>query len=319
MFKITPKLLVVIPAYNEEEKIGDVLKNIPRKIKGIKRVEVLVINDGSVDKTNQIAKKSGANVINHPRNLGLGAAFDTGQAYAIDKNFDFMVIIDGDGQFNPKDILKIIRPILDNEAECVTASRFIDKKFYPKMSKVKFFGNKIMAKLISNLSGGKIYDATCGFRAYSREALLLLNFQGQFNCSQETLLNLSFKKARILEIPIEVKYYSNRSSRVASNLFRYALNTTKIILKTYRDYRPFVFFGQIALTFFIVGGFFFLILLITFLKEGTFSPNKWSGFVSGALFFVGIIFFAIALLADMNTRIRLNQEKILYYLKKRKK
>lgn len=316
--KMFKKLLVVVPAYNEEEKISDVLSGIPRKIKGLKKIEILVVDDGSTDKTVKIARKLKVSVISHPYNLGLGSVFDTSQTYVIDFNFDLMVMIDGDGQFNSLDIQKLIFPIIEGKADFVTASRFIDKNFYPQMPKIKFLGNKLMSRLISSLAGKRFFDVSCGFRAYSREALLSLNLHGQFTYTQESFFNLAFKKMRIVEVPVKVKYYQNRQSRVASNIPKYMINTLKIILKTYRDYRPFAFFSRIAMFFLFLGIVFSTILLYTFISRGTFSPNIWSGFVGAAFFFMALALLIVGLLADMNTRIRLNQEKILYFLKKQK-
>ena len=126
------KLLVAIPAYNEEEKIGEVIQNIPGKLSGVSEVHVLVIDDGSADNTAKIAGDLGAKVIKNYFNMGYGVAFGKGLQYALDNNFDLMVSIDGDAQFNPKDIPKLIKPIIENDADLVTASRFINKNYYPK-------------------------------------------------------------------------------------------------------------------------------------------------------------------------------------------
>jgi hypothetical protein len=180
----------------------------------------------------------------------------------------------------------------------------------------KLWGNRLMSLLISRLVGKKYLDVSCGFRAYSKRALLLLNLQGRFTYTQETFIDLSFKGLNIKEIPIKVKYFPSRKSKVASNLFVYGINTLKIILGTYRDYRPMAFFSVIALIFLIIGMGFEIVLLWTYFSTGTFSPNIWSGFVGAAFFFLSVIFFIVGLSADILNRIRLNQENILYLLKK---
>ncbi len=310
------KLLVAIPAYNEEEKIGEVILNIPKKIKGISKIHVLVIDDGSTDKTAKIAAGSGAEVIKNHYNMGYGVAFGRALQYAVENNFDLMVSIDGDSQFNPEDIPLLIYPIIKNEADMVTASRFIDKKYYPVMPLSKFWGNKMMSILISKLIGKKFYDVSCGFRAYSQKTLLSLNLHGKFTFSQETFIDLSFKGIKIMEVPVKVKYFPSRVSKISSNLFTYGINSLKIILETYRDHRPFTFFSYIALFFFIVSIFFGSILLYTYISIGSFHPNVWSGFVGGTFLFISVTFFIIGISADIIKRIRVNQEEILYLLKK---
>lgn len=310
------KLLVIIPAFNEEEKIREVIQKIPGNLKGISKIDVLVIDDGSTDNTSKIAKDLGVKVIKNYFNMGVGAAFARGLQYALDNNFNLMVNIDGDAQFNPKDISKLIKPIVGNSADFVTASRFINKDYFPKMPLSKFWGNKLMSILISKLIGKKFYDVSCGFRAYSQRALLSLNLQGRFTYTQETFIDLSFKRLKIIEVPVKVKYFSSRNSKIASNLFIYAIKTLKIILGTYRDYRPLSFFSGVAIFFFLISVFFGSILLWTFFTRGTFSPNIWSGFVGGTFLFIAIIFLVVGLSTDIINRIRINQENILYYLKR---
>jgi len=313
---MTTKLLVAIPAYNEEEKIGEVIQNIPKEITGVSKIHVVVVDDGSTDNTSKIAKNLGAAVIKNYYNMGVGVVFSRGLQYAVDNNFDLMVNIDGDAQFNPKDIPKLIKPIVENSADFVTASRFVNKDYFPKMPLPKFWGNKLMSILISRLVGKKFYDVSCGFRAYSKRALLSLNLHGSFTYTQETFIDLSFKRLKIVEVPVKVKYFSSRTSKISSNLFIYGINTLKIILKTYRDYKPFSFFSFIALFFFILSVFFGSILLWTYFSRGSFSPNIWSGFVGGTFLFISVTFFVMGLSTDVLNRIRINQEKILYLLKR---
>jgi len=310
------KLLVAIPAYNEEQKIGEVIKNIPAKIKGILKIHVLVVDDGSTDKTVKIAQDLGAEVIKNHYNMGYGVALGIALQYAVEHNFDLMVSIDGDAQFNPRDIPVLINPIIKNEADMVTASRFIDKNYYPVMPLFKFWGNKMTSILISRLIGKKFYDVNCGFRAYSKKTLLRLNPHGKFTFSQEIFIDLSFKGIKIIEVPVRVKYFPSRISKISSNLFKYGANSLKIIFETYRDHRPFTFFSYIALFFFIVSVFFGSILLYTYITIGSFHPNVWSGFVGGTFFFISVTFFILGISADIIKRIRANQEEILYLLKK---
>lgn len=292
--------LVIIPAYNEEKTISKVISQIPKGFK------IVVIDDGSTDNTAKVKAK----VISHKKNRGVGVAFQTGVKYALKSKADIMVTIDADGQFNPKDIPKLIKPILEDEADFVTASR------YGNIPKLKLWGNKQMARIISWLIKEKFSDVSCGFRAYNREALLNLNLFGEFTYTQETFLDLSFKRLRIKEVPIKVKYFKDRKSRVYKNSFNYAINALKIILRTVRDYRPLKFFGSIGLSIFTAGFILDVWMLIYYLSAGGFTPYKVIGLTGITLNIIGFLIIILALLSDMLYRIRINLERIIYYNKK---
>lgn len=304
-------ICVVIPSYNEEIQIGSVIDRLPSFVDLI-----VVVDDGSIDDTAKIAREKGAYVVSHKKNMGVGAAFQTGLKTAIKANVDVMVNIDADGQFNPLDIEKLITPIVENMADFVTASRFINPELYPKMTSVKFYGNRVMSFLISNIVGQKFYDVSCGFRAYSREGLHRINLFGQFTYTQETFLDLAFKKVSIVEIPIEVRGTREfGKSRVASNLFKYGYQTIKIILNSVRDYKPFSIFAVFALLCFVIslstGSFF----IMHYIETGVFSPHKWAGFTSAFLLCLAFLSLVGGFILDMFARMRINQEEMLFYLK----
>ena len=309
-------LLIAIPCLNDAETIADVIKRIPLVIVGINQISVLVVDDGSTDNTSQVARENGAFVIRHSINRGVGTAFNTAVNYAIENRFDIMVNLDGDGQFSSEDIPKIAYPIINNEADFVTASRFKDKAFIPVMPRIKLYGNYMMSMLISRLTRIKFHDVSCGFRAYSRETLLQMNLHGFFTYTQETFLDLVSKRMRIVEIPVHVQYFQERKSRVASSILRYAYNTLQIITRVYRDYFPFKFFMFIATFFYIIALFFGTIFFLNYFHTGKFSGFLFAGFLS-AFFFVGAFGFSFAaIVMDMLVRIRVNQERIIYHQKK---
>lgn len=313
------KLVVIIPCLNEEKTIKRVIQNIPKSIPGVGGREIVVIDDGSTDKTAEIALSTGAEVFSHPKNLGVGAAFKKGIELALEKKADIAVNIDADGQFDSKLITQLVAPIVNDEADFVTCSRFKDKNIIPDMPKTKIWGNKKMAQLVSYLTGQKFFDVSCGFRAYSKEALFNLNLFGKFTYTQESFLDLAFKGVRVKEIPLPVRGEREYGkSRVANNLFSYGVKSLKIIIETVRDYRPLEFFGFVGMIFIL-----FAIVLAAFLgahwlNTGSFTPYKSFGFVSGFFAAIGLIIIVLALVADMLDRIRLNQEKLLYHEKKRK-
>lgn len=315
------KLVILIPAFNEEETISKVLQSIPLHFEGIKKIVTVVVNDGSTDRTKEIAELCGAIVVDHSRNYGVGRAFQTGLLKALEENANIMVNMDADGQFSPTDIPQLIKPILEGKAGLVVGDRFSDGEGKLKkpqyMSSIKFWGNKEMSKLISALTGQKFADVSCGFRAYSKEALLRLNLTGNFTYTQESFLDLASKGIEITTIPVSIKYFPERKSKVARNLFRYGYQTLKIIIRSYRDYKPLKFFLSLGLIFFFFGFISGVITIAHFLLTGAFTPYKFVGFISVYLVSLAFLFWIIGLFADMFVRTRLTQEQILYYEKLR--
>lgn len=315
------KLVIVIPAFNEEDTIGQVIQSIPKQFIGISNVLIVVINDGSTDQTKELAESAGALVVSHSRNQGVGRAFHTGLKSALELNADIMINMDADGQFSPTDIPKLINPILEGKAGLVVGDRFSNEdgtlQKPQHMSSVKFWGNKEMSKLISALTGQKFSDVSCGFRAYSKEALLRMNLTGNFTYTQESFLDLASKGIEIRTIPVNIKYFPERKSKVARNLFHYAYQTLKIIIRSYRDYRPLKFFSILGLVVFFFGFIFGMITLIHYLVAGAFTPYKFVGYLSVYLVSLALLFWIIGLFADMFVRTRNIQEQILYYEKLR--
>ena len=311
------KLIVMIPPYNEEKNIGKVIKEIPRKIDNIEKVEVLVIDDGSSDKTAEEARKAGAeHVYKQKENNGLGNNFKKGIERALKLGADIIVNIDADGQFNPRDIKKLIEPIMDGEADMVTGSRFLKGSKTYNMPPIKIWGNRRFTKLINRITKKKYTDTQCGFRAYSREAALRLNLQGKFTYTQEVFIDLVEKGMRIKEIPIETTYFSNRKSIISGDLRRYGFKSLGIIAKATRDTQPLTFFGMPALIVFalgfIGGGSSFIYWLIT----STTTPVRTLFNVSVFFMIFGLVLGILALVADMLKSIKSNQDEILYRLKK---
>ena len=312
------KLCVTIPALNEEKTISKVISGIPREIPGVDELCVLVINDGSTDSTEELARSAGADVVSNRAPSGLGAAFKIGVHEALLRGADIIVTIDGDGQFNSEDVSKLVKPITDGESDFVSCSRFRRRIMTPKMPFSKFLGNLGMAWFMRKLTGKNITDASCGFRAYSRDALLHLNLFGKFTYTQETLLDLIFKGFRYMEVPLSVRGQREfGKSRIASNLFKYAYQTLKIIFRSIRDYKPLRFIGGFGILLFLAGFACDVFLLIHFVKTGQFTPYKVIGFAGGFLNAMGVIIFVLGLVADMLDRIRMTNEKILYFEKAR--
>lgn len=306
------RVLIAIPAFNEEGTLGRVLADLPRVPGDSHQTDVLVIDDGSTDGTVEVARRAGARVVSHRRNLGLGETFNTAVGQALDSGADVLVTIDADGQFDASQIPDLLAPIAAGEADVVTGSRFLDGQRPQDMPRARYWGNRFFSALMTWLLGERLRDVSCGFRAYSREALLNLNLLGKHTYTQESLFDLVYKGLRVTEVPITVRYFDDRTSRVASNLVRYGSNALKIIIRTARDFRPLRFFGVFAGFVFAVGAAMDLWLLFFWLSTGSFSPYKFVGFTGTALLVVGLLILGFALLADMLDRLRVNQERVLY-------
>src|SRR5215208_4314423 len=249
------KLVVTIPALNEEKTIAQVVQGVPRRIPGISEVEVIVVNDGSTDRTAEEAAAAGALVVTLHNRPGLGKVFGTGFERAMRRGADVIVNIDGDGQFDPADIGKLVQPILDGDADFVTCSRFSDPTLRPTMPSVKFWGNRAVTSIINWICGGTCFtDVSCGFRAFNREAAYRLTLFGRFTYTQETFIDLFAKGVRIVEVPLKVRgVREHGKSRIASSILKYASNSFPIILRAMRDIQPLKFFGGIALFLTLIG------------------------------------------------------------------
>ena len=186
------------------------------------------------------------------------------------------------------------------------------------MPRIKYWGNLWMAHLINLLSQTTYNDVSCGFRAYSREAMLWLNLSGKFTYTQESFLDFAFKGLKIKTVPVNVKYYKDRQSKVAGNLWAYMIKTMKIIIRAYRDYSPIRFFGWLGAIPFLIGLGCGIFILVHFIRTTDFTPYKFVGFAGIYLGSLAFLLWIVGLLADMFMRIRANQEQLLYYEKKRR-
>ena len=312
------KLVVQIPAFNEEKTIARVISGIPKKIPGIKEVKVLVINDGSKDRTFQEAQKAGADkIFSHDSNKGLGVAFRNGINEALKMGADIIVNIDGDMQFNPKDIPKLAEPILKGEADLVTCTRFKEKHREPKMPLIKKFGNKVFTKIISWLAKQKFTDTQCGFRAYSKECALHLTLFGKHTYTQEALLDAIQKGFIVKEVSCEVRGERQfGKSKVVENWFSYSLKALLIITRTIRDNKPLQFFGSIGVALFLMGALSAFWLWVRLLLRHKIDPYAWIVYADVIFMVLGFLLIILALIADMNARQRKITEEILYRQKK---
>lgn len=308
------KLAIVSICKNEEKTIEELIRRMPKKIKGVSTIEIIIVNDGSTDNTAKIAAKMGATVYGDNKSKGLAFRFREVTNIVLERGFDAMTNIDGDLQFNPEDIPKFVTPIVADEADFVAADRFTDAETGlvrkpANMPPVKYYGNKVGAWVVGKLSDEKFPDVTCGFRAYNQKALYALNINGTHTYTQESFQILAARKMRIKAIPVEVKYFKDRKSRVVTSVPKYMVLSIMNILRAFRDFAPLRFFVLLGSAPFIIGIFCEIFLGSYWLDTGEFTPYKFVGFTGLYLITLGIFLWALGILADMQVRILNNQEK----------
>lgn len=308
------KIAITIPAYNEEDCIGKVISEIPRKIEGVDEIEIIVINDGSKDRTAEVAKEAGANKIVHfPRNKGLAMAFKEGLNTAIDSGADIIVNIDADGQYNSTEIQKLIKPILDGKAEMVLGSRFAGT--IEHMVPQKRWGNRLATFVVGWAAGMKVSDAQTGFRAFSREAAMRLFIHTGYTYTQEMIIQAVHKRLSIVEVPVEFRKRKNGGSRLIANVLKYAKHSVATLIRTYTYYNPLGTFSMIGGSLFLLGVLSGFRVLIHFITTGMVTPYLPTAVLSSVLLIIGFQIIVIGLIADISHQNRHIMEEVLYRIR----
>ena len=245
------KLIIQIPCYNEESSLPVTLDALPRQLAGIDEIEVLVIDDGSTDKTVEIAKQHGADhIVSHVSNAGLARAFMTGLNASLEAGADIIVNTDADNQYNASDIEKLIAPLLNKEADIVIGTRPVSKiKHFSFLKKLLQKTGSWVMRLISSTD---VEDAPSGFRAFSREAAVQMNVFDNYTYTLETIIQARAKGLRLACVSVGVNP-ELRKSRLVKNMFDYIRRSVFTMLRMFVIYRPFRFFSIIACLFLIPG------------------------------------------------------------------
>ncbi|MEM4249805.1 MAG: glycosyltransferase family 2 protein [Candidatus Nitrosotenuis sp.] len=306
------KLTVVIPAYNEEKTIGKVISEIPKSIPNIDKVDVMVIDDGSSDKTADVAKSAGATVYSFRQNKGRAKAVAEGFAKFLESGSDILVLTDADDQYDSKEIPLIVEPITQNKADMVLGDRQVKKLDHMKFGNK--IGNIIVTKTLSSIIGLDISDGQSGFRAYTRETVAKLHIFSNYTFTQETLMELKFKKLKMVNVPITFRKRADKS-RLISNIFSYAYKTLTIVTATLVFYKAFKFFSILSAILFGIGVAFSAFVLNHFYITGSVSPYYPSAMAAVLFLVVGSVSALMAVVSSILGRQSVLLEEILYLLR----
>jgi glycosyltransferase involved in cell wall biosynthesis len=302
------KLIIQIPCYNEAKYLPMTLRDLPKKIKGIDRIETLVIDDGSTDNTAEVARKNGVDhIIQFSKNRGLARAFSAGLEACLMYGADIIVNTDADNQYRGADIPKLIEPILKKEADMVIGDR--QTQYIKHFSWIKKKLQKLGSSVVKFLSKTDVPDAPSGFRAISREAALKINVISNFSYTLETLIQAGNIGLSVKSIPIKTNE-KIRDSRLFTSLFTFLKHSGSTILRSYTMYKPLKIFSLLSLIFFVLGlipG----IRFLYFVYVGQYQGHIQSLILTAILLIASFLLAVMAVLSDLIASNRKLMEEIL--------
>lgn len=278
------KLVVQIPCLNEEATLPLVLNSIPKQIDGIDEVEILIIDDGSSDKTVQVAKKHGVkHIVTHIGNQGLSRSFHDGVLEALELGADIVVNTDGDNQYPQERIGDLVQPILRGEADIVIADR--QTHTIEHFSWFKKLLQRFGSRVVNQVAGTNVPDAVSGFRAYSRDSLMRLNTITRFSYCTETIIQAGNKGLAITSIPVKTNP-KTRESRLFQSTFEHVRKSAVTIIRAYIMYKPYIVFGWLGTILFVLGMVPFARFVVLSLGDGSPSGHIQS-LLAGSLLLIG--------------------------------
>lgn len=296
------KLIVQIPCLNEEATLPLVLSTIPKKIDGIDQIEVLIIDDGSTDKTVEIAKKHGVkHILTHIGNQGLSRSFHDGVLEALELGADIVVNTDGDNQYPQERIGDLVQPILKGTADIVIADRQTDKIAH--FSWFKKLLQRVGSRVVNMVAGTDVPDAVSGFRAYSRDSLMRLNTITRFSYCTETIIQAGNKGLSISSIPV-VTNPKLRESRLFKSTFEHVIKSATIIIRAYIMYKPYIIFGWLGTSLLILGAIPFARFVILSASEGSTTGHIQSLLLGSLLLIGAFLCMVLNIIAEL---IRINR------------
>jgi glycosyltransferase involved in cell wall biosynthesis len=311
------KLIIQIPCYNEEETLPQVIKDLPKELPEVDEVEYLVIDDGSTDRTVEVANEIGVHhVVSLGMNRGYGKAFLTGMQKCIDLGADIIVNTDGDNQYKGEYVKDLIIPILEQNADIVIGTRPIDE--IKEFSWIKKKLQRIGSLVTRQFSGTDVPDATSGFRAYSADAAMRLHIMSQYSHSLETIIQAGHMNMHIRNVPVGVNP-KLRESRLMRSTLHYIWNSTFIILNSYVSYKPMRIFSYFALVPGLIGFLIGLRFLVYFIVAENPTGGTQSLILTAILIIIAFNLFALGIVAHLTGANRNLIHEVLYLTRTQKK
>jgi len=308
------KLIIQIPCYNEEKTLPETIADLPRKVDGFDQVEFLIIDDGSTDKTIEVAKSLGVDhIVQQKQNQGLARTFIKGLEECVNRGADVIVNTDGDNQYKAEGIHKLTAPLVAQKADMVIGCR--------QMRKIKHF-SLIKRKLqnlgswgVRKVSGTSVRDATSGFRAFSKEMAMRLLVHSPYTYTLETIIQAGKRGLVIESVDIDVNP-PTRKSRLMRSTFSYLKRSTLTILRVYSIYEPLKFFGYLSIPFFLGGIGLITRFLVHYFLEPDESRYTQSVVIGGVSLIVALLILLVGFLGDMMQSNRRLSEDILFRLRR---
>ncbi|HIF95686.1 MAG TPA: glycosyltransferase family 2 protein [Myxococcales bacterium] len=308
------KLMVQIPCLNEEETLPSTLRDIPRKIDGIDQIEVLIIDDGSTDRTGEVARENGADhILRFSANRGLGHAFAAGMDFCLRAGADIIVNTDGDNQYQGADIEKLVRPILERRAELVIGDRKPEEVEHFSFSKKML--QSIGSRTVSKLANLEVPDVASGFKAYSREAASRINMFTDFDHTVDHVIQAGRRRIPTVSVPIRTNE-KLRDSRLFSSVGQFVARSVGIMLRVYSSYGAMRVFSLLGGASILLGVGLGLRFVYFFLFTAHHDLHVQSLILAAILMLAGLQMVLTGIVADLVNSSRSIQEDIAYRLRR---
>ncbi|WP_182046779.1 glycosyltransferase family 2 protein [Curtobacterium sp. ME26] len=290
------KLFIQIPCLNEEQTLPAVLETIPTEIDGVDEIEILVIDDGSTDRTVEVAKAHGVrHFVRHTTNMGLARSFRDGVDYALLHGADIVVNTDGDNQYPQAQIAELVQPILHEQADIVIGDR--QTRTIEHFSGFKKLMQRFGSWVASRAAGLDLPDAASGFRAYSKYSLVRLNIVTRFSYCMETIVQAGYKRLAIASVPITTNA-KTRESRLFKNIWQHMFQSGSAIARVYLMYRPMALFAWVAV---VLGalGLWPLVRYLVLIVSGSTGNHLQSIILGVVLLITALLSLVIGVVADL--------------------